>query len=216
VKKKAVKPFTPEEQKTNLETLGRYLARLNKLHNVKHFRMGDFVRHHEDPTDSGTSFKPLDAVTIIKSCFCGAAACAIGHMHIVMPEVFNRAYQVMPDWFRSDYGYSPGEIWAALSVEAFGYSSNSREWNFLFGGHWEGSEETYHSTSWAAADRIAYLLSGVYLDFDNYSSRTFMKPATGASARAGWISRKMHLTRLKWSEEIKAEMEEDNPLRIAA
>jgi hypothetical protein len=43
-----------------------------------------------------------------------------------------------------------------------------------------------------------------------------MKPATGASARAGWISRKMHLTRLKWSEEIKAEMEEDNPLRIAA
>jgi hypothetical protein len=209
-----VKPFTKEEQHNNLVKLGKYLAKLSKAHNLNHFRMAHFATHsyadgdeRRDPYwhDAFEEIPVTKIQGIIKDCFCGTAACAVGHVPLCMPKEFKRAMALLPKADLEADNDVRSEVWAHLSYHLFGFKTAMEDsWQFLFGGIWQTSDTPYYRTSWAAADRIAYYLQHPAHDYSY--KHDAMDDAVGASTQEGWITRKLHEQHLRDAIEIAEPM----------
>jgi hypothetical protein len=179
-----------KKHRENLEKLGRYLAKLTADHNVRHFRMEEFMFHYgkmEDEELVGT-ITTLNALKLVKEHFCGTSACALGHIPLAMPREFKRIEFVG---------------WNQIAWQLFGIDRYDPEWDFLFGGHWSYVVDPYYRTSWAAADRIGYILTH---DNDGYSSDD-MKDAEGTAMQLGWITKRKHSMNLSAAKKIARKME---------
>jgi hypothetical protein len=182
-----------QQHRDNLEKLGRYLAKLSPKHNKEHFNMRIFFTHG---SHSYSNEKLDKAVVIAETHFCGAAACAIGHMPLAMPEL-------VKDWLKEHQhelnSFGSNRQWISMSTDLLGistYSSDERGdlWNYLFGPIWARCDIGYNRTSWAAADRIAHYLSGKEIPnrYDYVEESRTMFGARGAAMRAGWIAASKH------------------------
>jgi hypothetical protein len=194
--------FTREQQRSNLETLGRYLLRLTKQHNVSHFRMGTFVSHWNDDAREMFQVDNVKRVDeIIKECFCDTSACAIGHIPLVFKKEWDK-------WIKTYAGRL--DDWSFICEAFLGIEAGSFynfDFHFMFGGQWEESNDPYYRTSWAVADRIAWYLDGKWNFSDMYHDQ--MDACVGYAAKIGWISKSAHRTRVAWAKQIDGMMLKD-------
>lgn len=167
--------------RVNLEKLGRYLAQRTLKYNEKHFNMNVFFTHR------GQQEPPDGALDVIDTHWCGTAACAMGHIPVLFRKetVDYITHAQYPNWYN-------------LGAEVLGVDQNDamRLWSFLFDPDWSGHLVCpYDRTSFAAADRIAYVLYEHEGDFEQENKNLFdseirvrhMPKAYGAAKRAGWI-----------------------------
>ncbi len=160
-----------DEQRKNLERLGRYLANLPVKYVREHFEMTDWFMHNY------TSVVRVDkAIEIMETHQCGAVACAIGHAPFALPDVDMREMS-----------------WTTISDEVFGVHYHTKLGQQLFSSFWADQDEMqeYDGTAYAVADRIAaYLFENAPVLGGHFSVREqVMERAYGAARRAGWVKR---------------------------
>jgi hypothetical protein len=186
--------FTKKEQRANLEKLGRYLANLSPAHNKKHFDMTQYFSHDDDAFSCAKQGR--EALEIAQHHFCGTIACAIGHAPKAMPDEFARLVKEYPA-VSSIYHQ---QAWELTSEHLVGVPAAGALWRFLFGPDWGEAEAYYLSTSWAAADRIAYYLEYKSPPYNWYQSDVFV----GCALKAGWITDAKHKANLRNAERVFA------------
>lgn len=156
-----------------LTKLAKYLVKLSPEYNAEHFRMSTFYRHNDEEEF------PSDAIDTFKHHICGTAACAIGHIPVVFPELTREVCE-------GSYSYSKNDVWRALSGAVLGIGMSEIVWEFLFGADWGYRTDKYQRTSWAVADRIAYYLDG---DYRQASIRSQGTASKYRSAEKGWTTK---------------------------
>jgi hypothetical protein len=182
----------------NLEKHGRFMANLSGEDNRNHFDMGDWV--HRDNTSIADPEKILEFDNGLP---CGTTACGVGYIPIVFPELFVKHV--------NDYGSDSPVRWHTLANEVFEIGPY---FQFLFSAFWSSKSDRFQRTSWALADRIAFLLycsegtDLVSLNYDEIDTEY-------SAVSAGWINIQIYeqnmLTARNWDwEHVRADFELDH------
>jgi hypothetical protein len=155
---------------------GKHLTNLSEEYQRTHFNMSWYLSHN------GEDYDIQHAETFFNENFCGTTACAIGHLPVIFPGLFKKAR---------------AEAWDDLETAILGYTPYGA-WDFLFGGDWSDAKLHYDRTSWAVADRIAYILKAPPADHpgDYHHLKLFGK-WRGYSVRHRWIDPKTYEERLE-------------------
>ena len=171
----------------NIIKLARVMATLDAEYNTRHFNMWAFLMHN----DEWIAVDDVIADKLLSSCICGTVACAIGHLPIIFPRKARDIGARMA-------GESITRGWNELCEEILDIdnTTESKLWCFLFGSEWSRAYPMYHQTSWAVADRIAYILDGGE-PFPSYYAAKLEK-TRGLCVDKGWVAEEA------WRENVTA------------
>jgi hypothetical protein len=168
-----------EQDVANLVKLGKYMATRSRRWNERHFRMTRYFSHEGFRKGIDGAINVVEYNRAIrKHVDCGTVVCALGASVFIFPNLRPLRHH----------------SWAFLSNELYGVSEASVTWSVLFGPEWAAAVKLFDQSSYAVADRIAYLIENGPACYDRYWDRydphsliKIMKKAHGSALKAGWL-----------------------------